>query len=132
MLLLFGLSACGGGSVSETAATAVSSSQPDASSGTDLSGESGGTAATMPASLASGTAGRSYEVELQASTLVSGMSWSVSSGMPPGLTYAPGATADRLRISGIPNQAGTYEFTVSILANGEISSSRFRIVVDAG
>jgi hypothetical protein len=132
VLLLFGLSACGGGSVSETAATAVSSSQPDASSGTDLSGESGGTATTTPASLASGTAGRSYEVELQASTLVSGMSWSVSSGMPPGLTYAPGATADRLLISGIPNQAGTYEFTVSILANGEISSSRFRIVVDAG
>jgi hypothetical protein len=78
--------------------------------------------------LPAGLIGISYSQTLTASGGVLPYSWSIVSGnLPPGLSLPPSGV-----ISGTPNSAGTYSFTVRVTgSNGQFMDKAFSLTVNA-
>jgi putative Ig domain-containing protein len=112
-----------------------------------LSGCGGGSAAVVPpppppppalaittTSLATGNVGTLYSagIDSNSTTPNGGQIWSVSSGLPSGLTFPPpGVTcAAGCGISGTPTAQGTFSFTITIRdVNGATASRMFSITI---
>jgi hypothetical protein len=76
-----------------------------------LAGPPVGTLAVTTTSLSAATGGEPYSASLAATGGISPYSWSVTSGsLPPGLTL----NSSTGQISGTPDVAGTYSFTVTV------------------
>lgn len=94
-----------------------------------------------PASLPDGEVGAAYEVEIRVSDAVTPVnSMSIPNGaLPPGLELEfpledPGDDRNRAMIRGIPEEAGTYTFTVSVscfatMVSGQTGQREYVIVV---
>ena len=94
-----------------------------------------------PASLPDGEVGAAYEAEIRVSDAVTPVnSMSASYGtLPPGLELEfpledPGDDRNRAMIRGIPEEAGTYTFTVSVscfatMVSGQTGQREYVIVV---
>jgi len=78
-------------------------------------------------SLPDGVAGYSYSAALSAFGGAGTYAWSLNSGeLPPGLVI----TSEGL-ITGMPSQAGTYQFIVRVDAGGQFDTQQYSIFVDS-
>lgn len=94
-----------------------------------------------PASMPDGEVGAAYEVEIRVSDAVTPVtSMSIPNGaLPPGLELEfpledPGDDRNRAMIRGVPEEAGTYTFTVSVscfatMVSGQTGQREYVIVV---
>lgn len=92
-------------------------------------GGGGGSLSVVTSSLPGGTVGASYSQTLTASGGTPGYSWSLLSGsLPGGLSLSSGGT-----ISGTPNAAGTFSFTVRVTDQVQATAQKaLSIVVSSG
>lgn len=82
-----------------------------------------------PSPLSSGTVGIAYAVTLSASGATPPYTWSIGSGLPPGLTLTPSIGV----IGGTPNSAGSYGFNASVSDAGspqQTLTRTYSLVID--
>lgn len=90
-----------------------------------------------PATLPSGTVGAAYSAVLAATGGTnSGFQWSITGSLPPGLTssvFSTGCVSTCLQISGVPTQAGTTTFAVTVKDSlNDTTPQTFNLIINAG
>ncbi|MGI6854427.1 putative Ig domain-containing protein [Mesorhizobium sp. 1B3] len=84
------------------------------------------TIAITPASLPAGTTGTAYNETLSATGGIKPYTFSLSTGLPPGLNLRG------VVLSGVPTESGRYDFAVWVQdANGQVGARTYSLVIDA-